>query len=59
MSSAHIFYIPILILVGALAGYFLGRRAAEQEVLEARRREARKQALKSAAEKKRSSAADA
>ncbi len=31
MSSAHIFYIPIILLVGIFAGFFLGRRAVEAE----------------------------
>ncbi|MFB6265231.1 MAG: hypothetical protein ABEL76_16655 [Bradymonadaceae bacterium] len=38
MSSAHVFYIPVIFLVGLLAGYFAGRRAAEVDLEEKRRR---------------------
>ena len=31
MSSAHVFYIPVIFFVGLLAGYFMGRNAAEEE----------------------------
>lgn len=46
MSSAHIFYIPVLFMVGLLAGYFLGRRAAEAEQKEEKRRLQRRKALR-------------
>ena len=45
MSSAHIFYIPILIAMGFIGGFFAGKRAAEQEALEAQRRVERKKKL--------------
>ena len=46
MSSAHVFYIPLLILVGLCLGYFLGRRAADQEARELDRRARRREALR-------------
>lgn len=36
MSTAHIFYIPLLVLVGIFAGYFIGRHTAEEEERERR-----------------------
>ena len=42
MSAAHIFYLPIFVFVGALAGYFIGRRAAEEEMRRSARRRARR-----------------
>ncbi len=32
MSAAHVIYIPIVILLGLIAGYILGARAARQEL---------------------------
>lgn len=46
MSSAHIFYIPIMIFLGMIAGYFLGRRAAEEEARELKKRRERRQAIR-------------
>ena len=46
MSSAHVFYIPVIFLVGLLAGYFMGRNAAEAEREEKRRRMKRRKAMK-------------
>ncbi|RAL22455.1 hypothetical protein DL240_11460 [Lujinxingia litoralis] len=45
MTTAHIFYIPIMIAVGMLAGFFLGRRAAEVEAKDRRKRLARRKAM--------------
>lgn len=45
MSSAHIFYIPVIFVVGLLAGYFMGRNAAEAERAEQRKRLKRRKAL--------------
>ncbi len=33
MTGAHLFYIPVLILVGFFAGFFAGKRAAERKLL--------------------------
>ena len=44
MSTSHIFYIPVLILVGFFAGFFVGQRALEQEQKRARRKRARSSA---------------
>ena len=44
MSSAHIFYIPVLILIGFFAGFFSGRRAAEQDLAAQQRRQKRRAA---------------
>lgn len=38
MSSAHIFYIPIMIAVGFFCGYFFGLRAADAEHTQAQKR---------------------
>lgn len=46
ISTAHIFYIPVLILVGMFAGYYLGRAAADNERAEQKRREQRRQKLR-------------
>ena len=46
MSSAHIFYIPIILFVGVFAGFFLGRRAAENEARELKKRRERRKALR-------------
>lgn len=46
MSSAHIFYIPIMIFVGVIAGFYLGRRAAEDEARELKKRRERRQVLR-------------
>jgi len=46
VSTAHIFYVPVLILVGVFAGYFIGRHAAEEEERE-RRKKARRRAAAS------------
>ena len=46
MSSAHIFYIPIILLVGIFAGFFLGRRAVEAENEARLRRRKRQQAAR-------------
>lgn len=46
MSSAHIFYIPIILLVGIFAGFFLGRRAVEAENEARLRRRRRQQAAR-------------
>lgn len=42
MNTAHIFYIPILLMVGFFMGFFSGRRAAESEQAEAQRKRARR-----------------
>ncbi len=38
MSSAHVFYLPVMILIGFFAGFFAGRRAAEADEAAARKR---------------------
>ena len=45
ISTAHIFYIPVLVLVGLFAGYYLGRVSAEKEQAERSKRAARKAKL--------------
>ncbi|RDV36549.1 hypothetical protein DV096_19040 [Bradymonadaceae bacterium TMQ3] len=45
MTTAHIFYIPVMIAVGMLAGFFLGRRSAELEAQERRKRLKRRKAM--------------
>lgn len=46
MSSAHIFYIPIALFIGLLAGFYMGRHAAQEEARELRKRRERRQALR-------------
>lgn len=45
ISTAHIFYIPVILLVGIFAGYYIGRAAADKERAEAERRAKRKAKL--------------
>lgn len=46
ISTAHIFYIPVIFFVGVLVGYFVGRRAYEAELREKRRRAGRRKGLR-------------
>ena len=55
MTTAHLFYIPIILLAGVLAGFFLGRRAADESVRERRKKLARRRAIQ---EKKRAKAGE-
>lgn len=48
MTSSHVFFIPAMLVVGAIAGYVVGRRMLLQELEEARRAEARRQAREAA-----------
>lgn len=45
MSTAHIFYIPVILLVGIFLGYFVGRQMAENEAKERLRRSKRRAAM--------------
>lgn len=56
MTTAHIFYIPVILFVGVLAGFFLGRQASERDLERRRKRAARRKAV---AEKRRKQAAGA
>ena len=49
ISTAHIFYIPVLVLVGIFAGYYIGRAAADREASERERVETRRAGLKAKA----------
>lgn len=44
MTSSHVFFIPAMLVVGAIFGYVMGRRMLLQELEEARRAEARRRA---------------
>lgn len=46
MTAAHIFYIPVILMVGLLAGYFFGQYAAEQRRKERRKKLARRRAIR-------------
>jgi hypothetical protein len=46
LSTAHIFYIPVILLVGIFAGYYIGRWAADREREERARAAKRRKALK-------------
>jgi hypothetical protein len=46
MSSAHLFYVPILLAVGFFAGFFAGRRVAEQDIHAAHERLQRRERLR-------------
>ena len=52
MTSAHFFYIPVMILVGLVLGFILGRQAgigfAEQELARSTRRDERRRAREAA-----------
>jgi hypothetical protein len=50
MSTAHIFYLPIIFVVGLFAGYFIGRVQAEKELEERRKKARRRAAAKKMAE---------
>lgn len=45
MSSAHIFYLPIMLALGVAIGYYVGRRAAENDAMLAKKRLARRNAM--------------
>lgn len=49
MSTAHIFYIPVLVLVGVFGGYFIGRWRAEEDERERRKAQKRAAAIRNAA----------
>jgi uncharacterized protein YneF (UPF0154 family) len=46
VTTAHIFYIPIIFFVGLFVGFYMGKRATEAELETRRRRHKRRQALK-------------
>ncbi len=52
MTAAHIFYVPVILMIGLLAGYFLGQRAAEERLKERRKKLARRRALREQQENK-------
>ncbi|NUN16365.1 MAG: hypothetical protein HUU55_22280 [Myxococcales bacterium] len=49
MTGSHIFYIPLMLIVGGLIGYVLGRRSYAMELEEQRRREERRAARRAQA----------
>ncbi len=48
MSSSHVFFIPAILLLGAILGYFVGRRMMTMELEQRRQSEARKAARRAA-----------
>lgn len=51
MTTAHMFYIPVIFFVGLFAGFFLGRRAVEEELKKRREQlRRRKEAAEAASE---------
>ena len=48
MSSSHVFFIPAILLVGAILGYVVGRRMMTMELEQRRQAEARKAARRAA-----------
>ncbi|MEY3013254.1 MAG: hypothetical protein RIT45_1989 [Pseudomonadota bacterium] len=44
MTSSHVFFIPAMLVVGAIFGYVMGRKMLLQEQEEARRAQARRAA---------------
>ena len=46
MTTAHLFYIPVILFVGLFAGFYLGRRAAEDQMRQRRKKRKRREALK-------------
>ncbi|MFT7578645.1 MAG: hypothetical protein ACI9MR_000303 [Myxococcota bacterium] len=51
MTSSHIFYIPLIFLVGLVVGTVLGRRSAVVQIEEEARKAERKQARRAALER--------
>ncbi len=52
MTSSHVFFIPAILLVGAIFGYVMGRKmllAEQQERLEAEQRKAKRRAKRDGA----------
>jgi hypothetical protein len=43
MTSGHIFYIPIMIIIGLVVGYYLGRQAEEKAAAQHNERRQRRQ----------------
>jgi hypothetical protein len=43
MTSGHIFYIPIMIIIGLVVGYYLGRQAEEKAAAQHSERRQRRQ----------------
>ncbi len=56
MTTAHIFYIPLILAVGMLAGFFIGQNAAESRLKKQAKKQKRRQAL---LKKKRQAATEA
>jgi hypothetical protein len=48
MSSSHVFFIPAMLLLGAILGYVVGRRTMTMELEQRRQAEARKAARRAA-----------
>lgn len=46
MTTAHLFYIPVLLLIGVFAGYFIGRHSMEEELKRRRKKRARREAVR-------------
>ena len=42
MTGSHVFYIPMMIIVGLVIGFILGRKAMAAEIEQQRRREERR-----------------
>ena len=51
MSTAHFFYLPVLVLVGVFAGFYLGKQSAEDELREKFKAKRRKEQLQKRAAK--------
>lgn len=50
MTSNHIFYIPLILIAGAVIGFLLGRKAVLGELEQQQRREERREARRAARE---------
>jgi hypothetical protein len=60
VTFGHVFFIPMMILVGVLLGFILGARAARNQIDLERRREADRAAVRAAREaRKAAQASDA
>jgi hypothetical protein len=55
MTTDHFFYIPIILMLGFIAGLLLGRRAGANTVLAEQEKEARRKARRAAREAKKDS----
>lgn len=47
MTTAHIFYVPVIFFVGLIAGFFLGQRVLEEKLRKRREKRRKKKQMAS------------